>query len=271
MIYLNDILKFTNLKKVKLRFNLKFGTNIPPIHYFISSLPADKQKMLEGQYWNSTKKVFRKNDITLGFIPIPNKPDCWLLFHIGKVKKDLDIYNGIGYEYDILSNYNKFIGRVIIRFKNTARNLVRLGDTILSKCIVEEILPQVYNNNIFPGYNNVYVSWHELNQLIHTTSWKTALQNQKGIYLLVDTKTGKMYIGSAYGNDMLHARWMNYINTCHGGNKELKKLKQDYIKDYFYFSILETFNQNVSDQTIIERESYWKQVLGTRQFGYNRN
>ncbi len=39
----------------------------------------------------------------------------------------------------------------------------------------------------------------------------------------------------------------------------------------FYFSILETFNQNEDSQIIIDRENYWKEVFMTRKFGYNDN
>ena len=49
------------------------------------------------------------------------------------------------------------------------------------------------------------------------------------------------------------------------------KLGTEYIKDNFYFSILETFNQNTNDDIIINRETYWKDVLRTREFGYNGN
>ena len=63
----------------------------------------------------------------------------------------------------------------------------------------------------------------------------------------------------------------NISKQVHGGNKELKILKETYIQDNFYFTILETFNQNIDDQIIIARESYWKDVLRTRIFGYNKN
>ena len=73
-----------------------------------------------------------------------------------------------------------------------------------------------------------------LNVLINKPSWQTALGNQKGVYLLIDSKTGKQYVGSAYGQDMLLGRWEQYIKTSHGGNKELKILKETYIQDNFY-------------------------------------
>jgi hypothetical protein len=159
----------------------------------------------------------------------------------------------------------------VVHFHNNSQNLIRRGETTLQLCELEEILPQVYNNDIFPGYAHVNISWRSLSVAIKKPTWRTALGNQKGVYLLVDSKTGKKYVGSAYGDDMLLGRWENYIQTCHGGNKLLIKLPKDYIKDYFYFSILETFNQNEDSQVIIDREKHWKEVFMTRQFGYNDN
>lgn len=272
MITLNDILKLPNPKIVKLRFNMNFGTTRPAIDYFTDNTPNSLQHMLDGQYWNYGKKGnFSVGNISIGFVPIPKRPDCWLLFHIGEVTKDLNIRNGVGYTFTNLNQYDIFIGRIVVRFHNQSQNLIRKGETTLPLCEVEEILPQVYNNDIFPGYYNVNVSWKSLSVLINKSSWQTALGNQKGVYLLIDNKTGKQYVGSAYGADMLLGRWKVYINNCHGGNKLMKKLKPDYIKDNFYFSILETFSQNTDDQLIIDRENHWKEVLRTRVFGYNDN
>ena len=70
------------------------------------------------------------------------------------------------------------------------------------------------------------------------SDWKAALENQKAVYLLTDTKTGKLYVGSATSeNGMLLQRWKNYVANGHGGNKELRELVDekgfDYIKDNF--------------------------------------
>ena len=263
MIYLNNILCLPDPKNVKLRFNISFGNNRPAIDYFTDQTPASNKIMLDGQYWNSKRGVFSVGNITLGFVPIPGRPDCWLLFHVGEVTKDLGIRNGVGYQFKDLPQYNKYIGRIVVRFKNNSQKLVRKGDTTLPQCTIEEILPNIYNNDHFPGYMNVNVSWKSLSILINKPSWRTALGNQKGVYLLIDTNTGKQYVGSAYGQDMLLGRWETYINTYNGGNKLLKNLKDSYIQDYFYFTILETFNQNTADQIIINRESFWKDVLKT--------
>ena len=98
------------------------------------------------------------------------------------------------------------------------------------------------------------------------------MENQKAVYLIVDTKTGKKYVGSACGDNMLLGRWRNYIANGHGGNKLLKPLDFEYIKENFKYSILEIFKSSVDDEIIRNRESFWKEVLLTRgEFGYNDN
>ena len=37
------------------------------------------------------------------------------------------------------------------------------------------------------------------------------------------------------------------------------------------YSILENYNARVDDHIVLSRESWWKDVLLTRQFGYNHN
>ncbi|MGL5576569.1 MAG: GIY-YIG nuclease family protein, partial [Sarcina sp.] len=105
--------------------------------------------------------------------------------------------------------------------------------------------------------------------------WKLPLINSKGIYLLLDIKTNKKYIGSANGVDGFWGRWLEYINNGHGGNKQLLELwKQDsnYFKENFKFSILEVVASNFSDEAIEVKESKWKDKLNSRgEFGYNSN
>lgn len=83
-------------------------------------------------------------------------------------------------------------------------------------------------------------------------------------------------MGSATSdNGMLLKRWKEYVETGHGGNKNLIQLVNekgmDYIQNYFQYSILENYNSTISDELILERESWWKEVLKTRIFGYNAN
>ena len=105
-------------------------------------------------------------------------------------------------------------------------------------------------------------------------SWKSALSNVKGVYLIVDTLTGKQYVGSAYGNECIWHRWANYAKDGHGGNIELKKLLKENGEDYKYnfkYSILEVCNMNLGNEYILQRETHWKEILLTRIFGLNKN
>jgi hypothetical protein len=194
-----------------------------------------------------------------------------LLFHIGKITKDLNVQKGVGYEYEALDQYEKYFGRLIVRFKNKSQTLVRRAESVMNDCEIAQILPDVFDNDIFPGYDKVNITWNELSRVITKDTWKTALRNQKGVYLITDTSNGKMYVGSAYGDDMILNRWKSYVKSGHGGNKELKVLDFEYIKDNFRYTILDIFKSTTDEKLIFERESWWKETLLSRKFGYNAN
>ncbi|MFC2629685.1 MAG: GIY-YIG nuclease family protein, partial [Lancefieldella rimae] len=69
--------------------------------------------------------------------------------------------------------------------------------------------------------------------------------------------------------------WSDYAGDGHGGNKELKRLVEsvglDYVRKNFQYTILENYNARVDDDYVRVRESYWKKVLCSRNFGYNDN
>lgn len=73
-----------------------------------------------------------------------------------------------------------------------------------------------------------------------------------------------------HGDTMILGRWRSYVRTGNGGNVELRKLTFEYIKENFKYSILDIFKSTIDDQTILSRESWWKNVLQTREFGYNK-
>jgi hypothetical protein len=74
---------------------------------------------------------------------------------------------------------------------------------------------------------------------------------------------------------MLLQRWKNYVKDGHGGNVDLKELIEkegfEYVKKNFQYSILENYNAKVDDHVILERESWWKDILQSRKHGYNKN
>lgn len=268
-IFLNDILRLDDPKNVKIRFNLMFDKNWDPIEIFKNK---DYDTLLKGQYWNYKKtKSFKNGQITIGFIKINRNDNLWLLFHIGKIIRDLNKLDGVGYEYEVLSEYEKYFGRLIVKYKNKAQTMIRLADSVIIDCEVVNILPDTFNNDIFPGYDKVNISWEELARIIDKDAWKTALKNQKGVYLITDISNGKMYVGSAYGENMILGRWQSYVKNGNGGNVELKQIDFDHIRKNFRYSILEIFKSTIDDQTIIDKEGWWKKVLLTREYGYNKN
>ena len=162
------------------------------------------------------------------------------------------------------------IGKVIVYFKRSFRASYLLLEKYIDDLLVVEIKRDAYVLP-FPGFDKVNISWKSLSNAINTESWRTALKNLKGVYLITDTSNGKMYVGSATGEKMILGRWESYIYCGHGGNKELKELSFSHIKENFVYTILDVYKSNTNDEIIIEREQWWKNVLLTRTFGYNRN
>jgi hypothetical protein len=278
-IKLNDLLKLTpeELKRTKVRF-CQDNHEENPIDIF----KKNPQELLNWHYWNS--QSYKVGQLTIGVVKMND--DNWLLFTVGKVTKDLKLdHRGVGYEYETLGyveekgiDYSDFYGRVIISYHKSMMSQFPNADTVIDKFIVKEILPSLFTGFDFPGYENVSLTYNELETIINGNypSYKNALEHQQAVYVLTDTNTGKLYVGSATSkSQQLLARWKGYITTFHNGNKDLKELFEkegpDYFKKYFKFSIIENFNSNVDYNYIINRESYWKNVLDTRNHGYNRN
>jgi hypothetical protein len=92
--------------------------------------------------------------------------------------------------------------------------------------------------------------------------------------LLSDKNNGKLYIGSAYGEEGIWQRWQEYSKTLHGGNKRLKELYKregESAFQNFQYTILETLDRESSADEVIAIENRWKAHLLTREYGYNDN
>lgn len=277
-IWLNDILRlerinnFPGMDNVRVRFIKNYQDADAVIEVFQDS---GREALLKDQYWNYGKrKLYKPGQITVGLIRVNANDNSWLLFHVGKVIKDLDKMDGVGYEFEEYLDYEPYYGRVLIKYHNKSQNMVRTSE-VMTECEVTEIRAEIFDQDIFPGYEWVNVSWKTLKRVVTKPTWRTALTNQKGVYLITDTKTGKMYVGSASGNDKILGRWQAYLDNGHGGNKDLVKLVKekgfDYVKQNFRYALLDQFKASTSEEIILRRESYWKNVLLTKDFGYNGN
>ena len=186
----------------------------------------------------------------------------------------------IGYKLELTEKYESLIGRLVIDFYRYQglRGRAFCLESFIDDFSVSEILQKPYEGMDFPGYDNIKIDFSALELIIrnHKTDWRVALENVKGVYLIVDKNNGKKYVGSAYGESGIWLRWSVYMNTGHGYNDELVELISkngtEYARNNFQFAILELRSMRTDDETIIQRESFWKDVLLTRgTFGYNKN
>jgi hypothetical protein len=105
-------------------------------------------------------------------------------------------------------------------------------------------------------------------------SWKVALSNVSGVYVIVDTSNGRQYVGSACGGAGIWGRWATYAGSGDGGNRELAHVLGTNGPDHaghFQYSILEVSDLQATGESVLARETHWKNLLCTRQFGYNIN
>lgn len=177
------------------------------------------------------------------------------------------------YELEYADVLKEFENRLIIEWGEATRAWHQKGTTEKAVKAIQSIQKQE-----FVGYENVVLSYEKLKEVIendmdHYELWQTALSSVKAVYLILDTKNGQQYVGSAYGDGGLLERWKCYSDTFHGNNKLMKELICDHPDRYryFQFSILQIFSMSVPDDLIINAESLWKRKLGTKEYGMNAN
>lgn len=257
--------------QIKVKFNNWTGEN--PIDSYLRDSEEVNNRNL---FWRSNRRYFSVGDVALNFIRLDH--DKWLLTTIKKVTRELGVRYGQNYEGETLEQFSDYFGRLVIRYKKQGRLSVRSYLSIMDDLEIDQLLPEAYSGSDFQGYDDICLSYTQLERIfrLEKRDWLTALKNQKAVYLITDRKTGKLYVGSAtsdYG--MLLSRWSSYVANGHGGNKELKALVEkegfDYVKTHFQYSLLENYNGKIDDYFVLERESWWKKVLQSREFGYNAN
>ena len=269
-IYLTDLIGGLNVNNTKIKFNLNNGHDDP------IDLYANNPQLVNHQwlFWRKKTRNFRVGQTAICLVRMSGK--FWLLTTIKKVTHELDVKNGINYEGQELEEYSGLYGRVVIKYHKSFKSSTVNASTVLDALEVVQILPSTFEGKDFPGYNKVRLSYKDLKTIVDRDKrdWVAALESQKAVYLINDRATGKMYVGSATGdNGMLLQRWKNYVSNGHGGNKDLVGLVAqkgfEYVKANFTYSILENYNSRVGKDYILQREFWWMKTLGTKTFGYN--
>lgn len=273
-IMLNDLLRFdaAEVPNVRVKFNIYNGYDDPLDLYKTNPDEVNVTWFL----WHDDRRYFNVGQTAICLLKL--RGDQWLLTTIKKITRLLDVTDGVGYDADEVKEYEQYFGRLVVEYHNPCRTMGRKYENVMGELEVVQILNEQYTGNEFPGYENVRLSYPLLKNIVdrQLPGWVDALRNQKAVYLITDTKTGKMYVGSATSQTgMLLQRWSSYAADGHGGNVELRELvKQqgfDYVKENFQYSILENYNARMDDGYILKRESWWKETLCTRTHGYNKN
>ena len=285
MIELNKFIKVPDLNKTKIKFNMNAG-NVE-IRAWDLLFKEDETEWEQINAWKTKHPNNNLNhaDYLLAFDQYyPYGPEYFIFGGLYKIKKiEPEVFDEVGYELTLMDDYQEYRKRLIVKLKKPiGRDLYNR----LYKNIQDTLEPEVYeiapNTKLghFPGYQNVTLSHPQMQQIIsrNEPSWKQALMNVKGVYVITDLSNGKLYIGSASGNtDGIWQRWSDYANieNLTGGNKLLNEIKLDKGKDYivnnFQYSILEIFDTKTKADIIINRENYWKNVFCTRKYGMNYN
>lgn len=173
---------------------------------------------------------------------------------------------------ELLADLNE---RLVVDWGKGAINWCQNGTT---KKEVLYISPKVSELE-FVSYEKVLLTFEQLEHIIkhpkEHKEWQIRLSAVAGLYLITDTTTGKLYVGSASGEKGggIWQRWSEYVHTKHGNNKrliELMNIDPLYYKNFCY-SILEVFPLKRDANEILFYEQLYKQKMLTIQFGLNDN
>lgn len=203
-ILLNDILRIENPSAFKLHLASTNEDGERPLNLFVKN----RQEWINWHTYRYKKSDDWTRDNILSLIEY--KTNLWLM---GGVFRVLERRND-GYRVEFDELYNKFLGRVVVRFHRYQGLIMRayLLETFLDKFVVSEILPEEYTGEPFPGISKIRVSFSDLEPIIirQKTDWMNALSNVKGVYAITDTSSGRIYVGCAYGDVGIWSRWCEY-------------------------------------------------------------
>lgn len=180
------------------------------------------------------------------------------------------------YVYDLVRDerFDTLIDRLVIDWGAGTRSWVQKFRGGEKEVI--EVLPRGYVKE-FPGFLDFILRFDELKAMIENPTanreWHRMLGSVAGVYLILDTLTGRQYVGSAYGDGGIIARWAQYARNVHGGNAQLKTLlsERPNAQNDLRFSVLQTLSLSLTAREVIAYEQLHKEKLGTRAHGLNSN
>jgi hypothetical protein len=259
-IMLKEVLPLTNLDEYKVHFAKRSSTNQP-----LDVFTKDRREWQGWQEYRPVRDEFNR-PLIFSLANFYYEPDTWLFGGIFRVLAR----NKKRYKVELTDIAAGFIGRMKLRSPYNSRAVRVKMENHYDDFEVSEILAEPFSGRPFPGYEDIELTFEEIETIVRNSrpDWKAALGSVKGIYLITDTSTEKRYVGAAYGEGGIWSRWCNYVATGHGGNKEMRALTAtpslDYYRANLRFALLEHRPFPTTDELILRRESFWKNLLLTR-------
>ena len=183
----------------------------------------------------------------------------------GLPEREAAHYNGDYEIYDLkeVDCLKEYVDRLTIEWGKSTRMWHQKGTT------EKEIISiQADKKKVFSGFEDLIISYDELKEIVEDEitygEWHSALASVYAIYLIVDTESGKQYVGSAYDNENgLLGRWECYVQTHHGNNKLMKELICYYPERFhkFQFSVLQILPKTLSQEEVVKIETRYKRKL----------
>lgn len=272
VIKVNDLFRIEDARLYKFHA-ARWNGEEQPLDVFV----GNREEWLEWNTWRNPRNEFNRKFI-FSLMDFYHDNNTWLFGGIFQVVgRGTEVYT-YSYQIEEVSQYSPYVGRLKIDLERPSRGRAFRLENYLGDMVVSEILQQPYSGEAFPGYEYINHDFSALRMVFETErpDWKAALQNVKGVYVITDKSNGRRYVGSAYGDSGIWARWSCYIGTGHGWNDELTKLigqkGEGYAVENFRMSLLEYRPMRTDDSAIIEREGFWKEVMLSRgKHGYNKN
>ena len=271
-IYFEDIATIMHPNRYKVHLANWNGTD-QPLDVFV----RDRQEWKQWNSWRSARNDFNR-DYIFALMDFYHQPNIWLFGGIYKMLSRSDEQRTHSYQVELTDELEAMVGRLKIYFERPSRAKAIKLEKYIGQFRVAEILKDVYTGEAFCGYENINHEFRQLENIFLQSKrdWKAALENIKGVYVIMDVSNGRKYVGAAYGDSGIWSRWLGYISSGHGWTDELTELIDqngiEYARKNFVFSLLEYRSMRTDDQVIIDREKYWKNVLLSRgRYGYNRN
>lgn len=234
----------------------------------------------EWQRWNSWRNV--NDDFNRKYVfslaQDRHDPTLWLFGGIWQVVGRRP--EPRAHSYDVVLREDllgPFIKRLYVRLALAGRNRRRNMEVLLDQMTVASIAEEVFVGDPFPGHDRINHSLAEIQTIVEQNrpDWRIALESMKGVYVIHDQISGARYVGSAYGDTGIWQRWSTYAATLHGGNvgllAHLAEKGEDHFRRNMRFALLEFWSMRTEDQHVLDRETYWKEVLLARSLGHNKN